>query len=316
MGGSVKQTVWGLAMLCGLVSVWGWAAWGATLVAESFVTTGQGYADWYWLHQQGHAQWDFFALPAGADPHVAVEAFVCLSLPNGGAPAAIEVRLHVTTAAVSAPRVFVARLNRVQMNHAHALYFGQLFLSRRELGLGSRLTVRVEGTQSRVPFGVHPSSIRVAVPSGGTVSPVLAAATPAGQGGGWEEIAGIVPGAAPAPTVTRTLPVSEVAVSAPFLAPGTYHGTLGWPGPYERPNGKGLYRVNLRAGEVVTVQVETTSPCALYLLDPSGRKVGEIEGSSWLGLEYRAHVSGAWQILVVCRSGGPQFPYTLTLRIR
>lgn len=304
-------------MLGGCIVVWGWAALGGAFYAEGFRTTGRGYGDWYWLSPQAHAQWEFFTLPASPDPYVAIETFLCLSQPNGSSPAEIEVRFQIATSTRCVQRTYVARLTRVQANRESVLYFGQIFLARRDVGLGSRLTVRLDGAQSRLPLGVHSGSVRVS--EGFTPAPVLAAATEVGQGGGLEEIKGILgptAGSAGNPQTVRSLPDSENAEGAPFLAPGVYRGELGWPGPYERPNGKDLYRVNLRAGEVVTVQIETTSPCALYLLDPCGRKVGEIEGSSWLGLEYRAHLSGAWQILIACREGGPRFPYTLTLNIR
>lgn len=76
-----------------------------------------------------------------------------------------------------------------------------------------------------------------------------------------------------------------------------------------------VYRVHLRVGQIVTVRLEASSGCVLVLLDPTGQRVGEIEGS-WVGLEHRAAVAGVWQILVICREGRPQFPYTLTLEIR
>ncbi|MDD5452668.1 MAG: hypothetical protein PHZ21_00065 [Candidatus Bipolaricaulis sp.] len=309
----ISTRMWKLVVLGGLLGVAGAMGSGMVLPAEGFWTSGEGYADWYWLNPQCEARWDFLSLPAGGDSHIAVEAFLCLSLPNGSAPAEIEVRFEIGTAAEKG-RLWVARLQRIQWEGGHALYFGQLFLPRREIGLGSRLTVRLGGSQAGIPLGVHPTSVRVSVGPGGDLAPVLAAATPNGQGGGQDEVvaAGMAAEAAP----TRTLPDSSAADSAPFLAPGTYRGSLGWAGPYETLNGKGVYRVNLRAGEVITVRIETGSPCALHLLDPTGRKVGEIEGSSWLGLEYRAHVTGAWQIVIACLGAGPRFPYTLSLGIR
>lgn len=300
----------------GLILAWGWMIWGATLAAEGFWTTGQGYADWYWLDPRGHAQWEFINLPTGGDPHVAIEAFLCLSVPNGSAPSEIEVRFQIGTTSGFASRLWATRLNRIQANHDHAMYFGQVFLPRREIGLGSRLTVRLDGAQGAILMGVHPNSVRVSVGPGGTPVSKAVTVTANGQGGGLEEVVGAVAAAGSSTSIVRSLPPSDAANDAPFLSPGTYRGALGWVGPYDVPNGKGLYRVNLRAGEVITVRIETGSPCALYLLDPSGRKVGEVEGSSWLGLEYRAHTVGAWQVLIVCRESSPRFSYTLTLNIR
>lgn len=316
MGGNCKAIGRRLALAGGLILAWGWVTCGATLAAEGFWTTGHGYADWYWLDPRCHAEWEFLTLPVGGDSHVAVEAFVCLSMPNGTSPPEMEVRFLITATSDPAARLWVARLSRIQANHDHAMYFGQLFLSRREIGLGSRLTVRLDGAQAAVPVGVHASSVRVSVGPNVGSAPVLATTATGGQGGGLEEVEGAVAAAAVAASLARTLPASDRADAAPFLSPGVYRGTLGWAGPHEMPNGRGLYRVNLRQGEVITVRLETSSPCALYLVDPSGRKVGEVEGSSWLGLEYRAAVSGAWQILITCRSGAPRFPYTLSLGIR
>jgi len=304
-----------LALAGGLILAWGWLTCGATLAPEGFWTTGQGYADWYWLGPCSRAQWEFLNLPTGGDSHVTLEAFLCLSMPNGGAPSEIVVRFQIRTTSGCASRALVTRLSRVQANHDHAMYFGQVFLSRRDIGLGSRLTVRLDGAQGTIPLGVHPNSVRVRVGPGGSPVPILATATPHGQGGGLDEVVGAVALAGPSASIVRSLPPSEVAADAPFLSPGTYRGTLGW-GPYSVPNGRGLYRVNLRVGEIITVRIETSSPCVLYLLDPSGRTVGEVEGSSWLGLEYRAHIAGAWQVLIACRTGAPRFPYTLTLGIR
>lgn len=301
--------------MAGLIGGWGAIGLGATLPAEGFRTTGQGSAGWYWLYPQCQAEWEFHSLPPGVESHVVVEAFVCLSLPNGSAPAEIEVRFQVTTAAPIG-RLWVARLCRIQSTAGHALYFGQLFLSRRELGLGSRLTVRLDGAQAGIPMGVHPNSVRISLGPGGTPAPVPVAAAPDGRGGGWEEVAAATTGSAGAAAPVRALPDSASAASAPFLAPGTYRGTLGWAGPYTEPIGKGVYKVHLRVGQIVTVRIETTSPCTLCLLDPAGRKVGEVTGGSWLGLEYRAHTDGAWQILITCQDGRPRFPYTLTLGIR
>lgn len=305
-------------ILSGLVVAWGWAALGGVFYADGFRTTGRGSGDWYWLSQQTHAQWEFFALPSNPDPYVALETFLGLSQPNGTAPTEIEVRFQIATSTRCVRRTYVARLNRVQANHGSALYFGQVFLSRRDVGLGSRLTVRLDGAQSRLPLGVHSSSVRVRVSGGLAPIPVLVAATEAGRGGGLDEVSGILATGSPVgnPQTVRSLPDSEHAATAPFLAPGVYRGELGWPGPYQAMNGRDVYRVNLRVGQVVTVRVEASSGCILILLDPTGRKVGAVEGSSWLGLEYRANVAGAWQVLIACREGGPRFPYTLTLNIR
>ncbi|MFH1609396.1 MAG: hypothetical protein ABID40_02045 [Candidatus Bipolaricaulota bacterium] len=312
--------MWKVVVLGGLVVAWGWAVLGGAFYAEGFRTTGRGYGDWYWLSAQAHAQWEFFTLPASPDPYVALEAFLCLSQSNGSSPAEIEVRFQVTTTAGCGYRTYVARLNRVQANHESVLYFGQVFLARRDVGLGSRLTVRLDGAQSKLPLGVHSGSVRVSGGLGGAPAPGLVAATEeAGRGGSLDEVSGILGptgGSVGNPQTVRSLPDSEHAETAPFLAPGVYRGELGWPGPYQPMDGKDLYRVNLRPGQIVTVRLEASSGCTLYLLDPTGRKVGEVEGSSWLGLEYRADVAGAWQVLIVCREGGPRFPYTLTLQIK
>ncbi len=302
MGGDAKRIACAvvLAALCAGTGV------GATLVAEAFTTTGQPQADWYWLGGTARAQWEFLSVPPGLDPYLGVEVFVCLPVSSGGAPREIEARLRIRTSAAASAQLWAVRMGCVQVGVGYALYFGQAFVPRRIVG--SRLTVELEGAGS-LPLGVHAQSVRVVVAGGASGSGL---GTPvAGQAGS----AGVSDRAGTA-VLVRSLPASDSPGSAPFLAPGTYRGTLGWGGPGEVPNGKGLYRVNLRAGEIVSVRVETEAPCTLLILDPEGRKVGEISGRSWLGLEYRADRSGAWQILVLCPNGGPRFSFTLTVGIR
>jgi hypothetical protein len=316
MGGNHNRKLRTVVLLGGLVVLWGSVALGGAFYAEGFRTTGSGYEDWYWLSAQTHAQWEFLTLPASSDPYVALEAFLCLRAPNGTAPGEIEVRFQFATAGGHTRRTHVARLTRIQANHESALYFGQVFLSRRELGIGSRLSVRLDGAQSRLSIGVHPSSVRVSGGPGG--GPGLVAFTENGRGGGPDEVSAILGGAGSlvgVPSTVRSLPDSGSA-EAPFLAPGVYRGELGGPGAYHTVDMKDVYRVNLRVGQIVTVRVEATSQCVLILLDPLGRKVGEIGGSASLGLEHRATVTGVWQILVLCWVGSPPLTYTMTLHIR
>lgn len=307
MGGHNRGTVAKVAVVGGLVAAWWGVALGAAAVAEGFASTGQAYAGWYWISRGSQARWEFLSLPLTSDPFLGLEAFLCLPVAAGPLPAEIEVRFQIETGAGPGSRLYVARLGRTMTGESYAMYFGQVFLSRRELGLGSRLIVRLDGSQAEVPLGVHPSSVRVTL----STAPALASAAPPTGGVGTAAAASSVP-TQPA----RTLPGSASPDSAPFLAPGTYRGELGWSGPYTAPIGRGVYKVNLRAGEIVTVRVETESVCVVSLCDPSGRKVGEVEGSTWLGLEYHAQVGGAWQILISCREGSSLFPYTLTLSIR
>ncbi len=307
MGGRDRGTAAKVAVVGALAATWCGAALGAAAVAEGFASTGQAYAGWYWISRGTQARWEFLSLPSTSDPFLCLEAFLCLPVADGPLPAEIEVRFQIETGAGPGSRLYVARLGRTMVGESYAMYFGQVFLSRRDLEVGSRLIVRLHGSQAEVPLGVHPSSVRVAL----STTPALASAAPA------SEVVGAAAVASSTPTQpARALPLSVSPDSAPFLAPGTYRGELGWAGPYTAPIGRGLYKVNLRAGEIVTVRIETESSCVLSLRDPSGRKVGEVEGSSWLGLEYRAQVGGAWQILISCREGGPLFPYTLTLSIR
>ncbi len=316
MGGYKNTAIVKVALLGIGVIGWGGVALGAVLAAEGFATTGLAYGDWYWLSRGSQARWEFASIPVTSDPYLALEAFLCLPITAGPPATEIEVRFQVTTSSKPAPRLYVARLWRTEVNGSQAMYFGQLFLSRRELGVGSFLCVKLDGSQAEIPLGVHASSVRVAVGPGRSAGPVLASAPALGQGGGWEEVAAAVGKTSPSPQSVRTLPVSESAEAAPFIAPGTYQGSLGWAGPYTAPISRGTYKVHLRPGEIVTVRIETSSSCILCLVDPSGRKVGEVEGSSWLGLEYRAQVGGAWQILIFCPYGGPRFSYSLTLGIR
>lgn len=275
---------------------------GTVLLPDGFATTGHGYADWYWISIPSHARWEFLAIPAGGEPYLAVEAFLCLPAAAGAFPSEIQARFAIAGSAGGPPQVWLTRLGRVQANGTYALYFGQLFIPRR--AVGSRLVVTLSGTELGFPVGVHPHSVRVvAAAESGLVTPPPPLATGP-------------TGATAAPLLRRLLPPCESLENAPFLTPGTYQGSLGWAGPGSSPVGKAAYRVNLRAGQIVSVRVETEGVCRLLLLDPLGHPVGEIEGSSWLGLEYRAGATGSWGILVVCRDGGPRFDYTLTLEVR
>lgn len=276
----------------------------AVLLPEGFTTTGHASSDWYWISNRSHARWEFLSIPAGTDPYLAVEAFLCLAQAEGALPAEIQARFSISGSAGGAAQVWLVRLRRIQLAGAHALYFGQLFVPRRTVG--SRLVVSLDGAELGLPVGVHPQSVRV-LAALGAGSPALPAAP----------VTGSPTPANPTPeSLLRVLPHCESFEGAPYLTPGTYRGSLGWAGPGTAPIGKGAYRVNLRAGQIVSVRIETEGACRLVLLDPGGRVVGEIEGSSWLGLEYRAGTSGAWGILVLCREGGPQFTYRLTLDIR
>lgn len=305
MGGRNSGRGTRVAVVGGLIAVWWGTALGAAAVADGFASTGQAYADWYWISRGSHARWEFTTLPPTFDSYLGLEAFLCLPIVNRPPPPEIEVRFRIDTGVQSAYRLYVVRLGRTVVGDHHALYFGQAFLSRRELGVGSRLIVSLDGSQTEVPLGVHASSIQVRVAGG--PAPTVAVAPPAGGAGGVST--------AMVQEQARTLPISAHPETAPFLAPGAYRGELGWAGPYTAPIGRGVYKVNLRAGQIITLRVETGSWCTLTLHDPTGRKVGEVEGSSWLGLEYRVAVGGAWQIVVACHVGGPLFPYILTVGI-
>jgi len=297
----------------------GWAVRGGTISADSFRITARAYGDWYWLSPCTHAQWEFLTLPASPEPYVGLDVFLCLLEAGDPLPEEIMVRFEISTSTVSARRTHITRLTRVQVNHQSALYFGQIFLSRRELGLGSRLIVRLNGTQSRLSLGVHPDSLRARIPGGlGVPGPVTP--TENGRGGGAGEVNAVAGGASASverPQLVRSLPESGRVDAAPFLAPGVYRGELGWPGPYQAPDGKDVYRVSLRVGQTISLRLEAPVGRALtlLLLDPAGQRVGEVSGTSWLGMEHRAAIAGAWQIVILCREGGPRFSYTLTLQI-
>ncbi|MCX7750405.1 MAG: hypothetical protein N2320_02415 [Candidatus Bipolaricaulota bacterium] len=298
MGG---KCIVGVAAVLAAVALTGGAA---ALLPEGFTTTGQAYADWYWISGRSHAQWEFLSVPTGLDPYLALEIFLCLAGAAGTLPPEIQARFSIAGSAGGTAPLWLARLSRVQESGAHALYFGQLFIPRRTVG--SRLVVGLSGMELGFPVGVHAQSVRVVVAAGGGASPAPSAPASASA----------ISPPTPSATISRRLPDCTSPDLAPFLTPGTYQGSLGWSGPGTAPTGRGVYKVNLRAGQIVAVRVETEGPCRLLLLDPGGRVVGEIEGSTWLGLEYRAGVAGAWQIQVVCQNGVPKFDYRLTLDIR
>lgn len=301
---------------------------GARLYPNAFYTTGRMSGDWYWLETPAsYAQWEFHALPASLSEQVVLDVLACAAAQEGSVPAEFAVVLTLTSGgrACWSGRVL---LRRVQSAEGGAVYFGQLPVSRRELALGSQLIVRADGSPSGLRLGFHPGSLRVqgnlerrAVPGGQDPFAILWA-TVDGMAGG---AGGVLADDPPAPTVRPGTPApiplslhnTDRMEDAPFLAPGSYRGQLGWPGPYQPMNSRDWCRVNLRPGQVVrlTLEVGAGCPCSLHLFDPYGREVGSVTGGERMGLEYRADVGGAWYVLIACREGCAAFPYLLAVHI-
>jgi len=296
--------------------------WGSTYLPDLFRTNARSAGGLYWVSQRDYAEWEFQSLRPGTGLSLSLEAGVFLSFPGGAGPAEVWLRVKVATLGAGDSRLYTLVLSRVSQVGDTVGYFGQLFLSTRELGLGSRLVVQVDGRQSGVPVGVASTSFRVSLPGSGTMVSALpgpatpatgaALASPDGRGGVDLPVV-----SSSAPLLIRTFAQDTHRANAVYVAPGSYRAELGWPGAPFEPDSEDCYKVNLRAGEVLSLRLEVPSGpcCILVLFDPSGNKVAEVEGN-WMGLEYRAGTAGVWQVWVLCRESHPTFPYTLTVGIR
>ncbi len=290
-----------------------WPVGATPYYADAFRTNAQFSGAWYWLTQPHYAEWEFWSLALPWADSLSLEALVFVRADEGRAPAEIGLRLKVGTLGGPDFRTYLVRLQRVYTSEAAVGYFGQLILSRRELKLGSRLVVALEGRQTTLPLGLSSTSLRITTPSyaGQAAVATPAALDLAGSHGGLDQ-----PSRTPSDRWVRLTADSHRSQPI-FLSPGTYQAELGWDGPYTAPDLEDCYQVNLRVGQVISLRLELSHGpgCTLWLLDPAGQKVAEIEGN-WMGLEYRAPQPGVWKVVVLCRESGPKFTYHLTVGIR
>ncbi|MFN3346290.1 MAG: hypothetical protein ACK42E_00530 [Candidatus Bipolaricaulaceae bacterium] len=285
-------------------------------MAASFAA--QGHADgsgWYWSREL-HAQWQFFDL-AWAGEHLAFT----LTLGTRGwvNPPPPVLGAVLTFSSFGCPsRTQTILLQRVAEQGPLVGYFGQVVLARRDLGFGSYLVVSLRA-RAEAEVGVHAQALRLV-----RTAPVLAGA--GGMGGPFLPTASDSSAhLAPSPSLPRGEGAGGAALSirkcasaedAPYLAPGTYRGQLGWPGPGHDLDSRSWFRVNLHLGQRLELRLISPRPVVVRLLDPTGQEVGRLEGQGQLGLIYEAQKRGAYSVCIAIVEAMPTFSYTVEVLIR
>ena len=259
--------------------------------------------------EKGYCQWQFYDL-SWEGQYLCLELFLYTRGWRVPPPSFLSLTLRLSTFGTALTRTLA--LQRIGERGEIVSYFGQLILARRELGLGSYLSVRISGGPSGVELGLSASSLRVfgertfyVGASGGVGGPIVLnppASSPA------------APSSPLSPE--KTFRECEGMADAPYVSPGRYKGELGWPGPGKSLDAKDWLRVNLNAGHILEVRISTPTPVSVQLLDPAGREVGRISGAGELGLTFQASVRGAHYICVSIFESCPPFTYILDISIR
>lgn len=271
-------------------------------------------AGWYWSSEV-HAQWQFFDLAWAGEQlvfAVILETRGWVSPP----PPALSVTLTFSSLGC-VPRSQRVSLPKVAEQGPVVRYFGQVLLSRRDVGFGSYLVVNL-GVKVGAEVGVHAQTVSLvqmwapAATGGGMGGPFVPAGS-RGPQGGLVPPPPTEPGKAAPPRGIRECDVPE---DAPYVAPGTYWGELGWPGPGQTVDSRDWFRANLHSGQVLELRIDTPRPVVVRLLDPSGQEVGRLQGQGWLGLVYQASKRGAYYICISIVENMPTFTYTMELLLR
>lgn len=283
-------------------------------LAAVFVAQGKlDSAGWFWSSEV-HAQWQFFDLAWAGEQlvfAVTLETRGWVSPP----PPALSVTLTFSSFGC-VPRSQVVSLPKVAERGPFVRYFGQVLLSRRDLGFGSYLVVNLR-VRVGAEVGVHAqtiSPVQMWAPVG-TVGGLGGPFVPAGPRGPQVSLAPppSEPGKAASPKAIRECDEPE---EAPWLSPGTYWGELGWPGPGQNVDSRDWFRANLNSGQILELRISTPRPVVVCLLDPSGQEVGRLQGQGQLGLVYEASKRGAHYICVSIVDSLPSFTYTMELLLR
>jgi len=259
--------------------------------------------------ETAYAQWQFYDL-SWEGQYLCLELFLHTRGWRAAPPSFLSLSLRLSTFGAALTKNIA--LQRVGEKGEIVSYFGQMILSRRELGLGSYLSVRISGGPSGVELGLSASSLRVfgertffagsAGGAGGPVvlnSPISSASVPSSS--------------SPPEKIVRECEGME---DAPYVSPGRYRGELGWSGPGKPLDSKDWLRVNLNVGHILELRVSAPNPVSVQLLDPHGREVGRISGSGELGLTFQASLRGSHYICISVSQSFPTFPYVLDISIR
>jgi len=290
------------------------------LVGTGATFFASGRADsqgWTWLSDlAGPVRWQFFALPRESQ-WLSVEILMQTRDWRTPPPSSLPVTTRFSTFSSSRTRRLL--LQRVGKKGGYVSYFGQVILARRELDLGSYLSVELLGWPAGVTIGVHEDSVRI---RGEEIA--FAEFTGGGAGG---PLAPLPSDPQPlsilspnlqeqrAPSEGRTIRECTGMEDAPYLSPGRYMGTLGWPGPGQALYSRDWFRVNLWPGYLLEVRINSPRAIRLGILNPSGQEVGWVEGSGQVGIVYQALQAGTYWVCVSIAESTPLFTYTLDFSI-
>lgn len=282
---------------------------GVVGLAASFAAQGRADdAGWYWAREL-YAQWQFFDLTWEGEHLIFT---VVLETRGWVSPPPPVLRVVLTFTSFGCPsRTQNVLLQRVAEQGPFVCYFGQVVLARRDLGFGSYLVVSLRA-KTEAEVGVHAQALSLM-----RSSSVLAGT--GGMGGPFVSTSSAEPAGTPFPKGEATpLGIRECAgpKDAPYLAPGTYRGELGWPGPGQELDRQDWFQVNLDSGQLLELRITTPHPVVLRLLDPLGQEVGRLEGQGQLGLTYEARRRGVYSVCLAVIEPAPTFSYTVEVLLR
>ncbi|MGC9529790.1 MAG: hypothetical protein ACP5G2_04125 [Candidatus Bipolaricaulaceae bacterium] len=308
------------AAVLGALSFTGTGAW---MYADAFWCSDPGRGGWSTVGPNDYARWEFSSLP-GSGEHVQVELMV--KVPSGQ-PRSLT--LLASTPATTDWRPYAVAMQLVQDGGDGPYYFGQLQLARRDLRLGSQLSLRLWGPGWGA-IALREDSLRLRLDGAWTTQTLgpFAMVWSAPYTAQWPAIgaqAGDRPTAiapanplpAPPSLELHRLPETESAAEAQLLSPGTYQGEIGWAGPNNEPDGYDFYQLNLQPGQNIRVTVRTDGGglCGLDLFDPHGSWVAQLAPTTSLGLGFCADARGRWTICIRAQDCGQLVRYTLSVDI-
>lgn len=291
------------------------AAFAQGVTASGFWAIGDPVGRDIVVGELGYGRWDFQGLAGLGEQFVLQVAMVAR---NPGE--VLPVCLRLTTPALDDWRVYRLSLERISGTSARGVYFGQLCFSRRDLRLGSLLSVRLDLDTSAALIWANAQSVAL-LP--GLAAPAPLVRVREVEYGGWAPSpAAPARKAPPTPTapfpLVRTLPETERPQQAAYIAPGTYTGTIGWPGPGAAPDSSDWFKINVRPGQRIRISLraEARGHCGLALYDTNLQPVAVARAGGELAIEYLVEDPGPWLIQVTCRDPGRMIDYTLTWEVR
>jgi len=327
MGGArVMKEVWVRGLLAFMVALTlGITATAEWVYPEVFWGRGSPAGEGILLSQLGYVRWEFWGLPSTGE-HLLLE----LSARAEGAGAELPLCLRIKTPGMNDWRTYRIYLQRVQVRGDASLYFGQVCLARRDLALGSQLSVRIDPFAPGMGIEFKRDSLRIKLGNGGTAarpitetwSEPFAGRLPSPAGGPVSPRSTQPPSSQPSRLVATgkapVLPETEKMREAAYIAPGKYTGELGWAGPGSLPDASDWFLINLLPGQTVSIDltVDGDAACSLSLYDPQGEPVASIRAGREIGLQYKVDMRGGWYLCVASQDHGRRFQYELLLEVR